>query len=474
MDARRPIRWLLAATLLSVGWTAHGANPIGWRGDGTGHYGDANPPTTWSETQNVRWSAALPSWGNGSPVVVGDIVFVTVEPTWLVAIDRRTGTTLWKAQNRVLDAVGGAERAEITTRLTHAEGHASALKEEQRKLSRLKRTARKASRPGDSKRLAGELEAATARVTEARDALEASRALRTPPTGDIIGYASSTPVSDGKRVFALFGNGVVSAFDLEGKRLWSRWFRNSPKIRSRFLMHGHTEGHAASPRLVAGILVVGFGSLMGLDPSTGKTRWDAGTFRDYGTPGVLKVAGETVIVTAEGRRIRADDGVALPSKDPHTFYTSPVIAGGRVYVTGATSDDAGQPRARASLWSTTGAEGPIWTTDLDRARYHVSPLVHHGLIYTLSVRGRLRVLRAKDGSLVYEEKLALERPQVSFSHAGGLLYIFGSEGRALVLRPGERFEVVASNRLGPMRATPSFVGDAIYVRTHDRLYCLGE
>jgi outer membrane protein assembly factor BamB len=213
---------------------------------------------------------------------------------------------------------------------------------------------------------------------------------------------------------------------------------------------------------------------MGLDPSTGATRWDAGTFRDYGTPAILKRSDETLIVTAEGRRIRAGDGVALPSRDPHTYYTSPVIDGDRVYVTGATSDDAGRPKARASLWSTTGEAGPIWTAELDAARYHVSPIVTGGRVYTLSVRGRLRVLRSRDGSLIYEKKLKLERPQVSFSHAGGLLYLFGSEGRAIVLKPGDDFEVVAKNRLTPMRATPFFLGDAIYVRTHERLYCLGE
>ena len=36
------------------------------------------------------------------------------------------------------------------------------------------------------------------------------------------GYASSTPVSDGKRVFVFFGKTGVLAFDFEGKQLWHK------------------------------------------------------------------------------------------------------------------------------------------------------------------------------------------------------------------------------------------------------------
>ena len=34
------------------------------------------------------------------------------------------------------------------------------------------------------------------------------------------GYASHTPVSDGKRIYVFFGKTGVLAFDLEGKKLW--------------------------------------------------------------------------------------------------------------------------------------------------------------------------------------------------------------------------------------------------------------
>jgi hypothetical protein len=97
-----------------------------------------------------------------------------------------------------------------------------------------------------------------------------------------------------------------------------------------------------------------------------------------------------------------------------------------------------------------------------------------GLLYALSVRGLLRVVRTSDGAMVYEKKLDLERPQVSFSLAGDRLFVFGAEGESLTLRAGPRFELLQRNVLEPLRATPFFQGKAIYVRTHDHLYRLGE
>ncbi len=475
MDARLSSVVLFSAlALCAISTVAHGGGPVGWRYDGSGHYPSADPPERWSTTENVRWATPLPSWGNGSPVVSGDRVFVTAEPTWLMAFDRETGALLWKADNGVLTGVQGAEKQRLSERLDTTKQHQAELKEKQRALSRLKRSARKARDRASSERLVVELNELKEEVSRLRDSVEKTRHLRTESTVDIIGYASSTPVTDGKRVFAVFGNGVVSAFDVSGARLWSRWLRDSEKLKPPFPMHGHVEGHAASPRLAGGVLVVGFGSLMGLDPSTGATRWDAGTFRDYGTPAVLSTPKGELVITADGRRIRARDGAVLGGSDPLTYYTSPVVAGGRIYVTGATSDDAGRPAARAARWSSDGASAPDWNAPLDEARHHVSPIVVGGLLYALSVRGVLRVIRASDGAPMYEQKLDLERPQASLSLAGDRLFLFDAEGVSLVLRAGPRFEQVGRNTLEPLRATPFFEGSAIYVRTHDHLYRLGE
>ena len=68
-------------------------------------------PTTWSETENLKWKVPLPGAGVSCPIVVGNRVFVTCysgyginqdEPgdvkdlvRHLVCVDRITGKTLW-------------------------------------------------------------------------------------------------------------------------------------------------------------------------------------------------------------------------------------------------------------------------------------------------------------------------------------------------------------------------------------------
>ncbi len=108
------------------------AQPIGWRGDGSGVFPDARPPakfsdgTTWSwqmlpdprrpnskhrvpvftrdaaNSKNIRWRTLLPNWSNASPIVVGGRVFTMCEPVGsqplLVCLDSDTGRLLWRRE----------------------------------------------------------------------------------------------------------------------------------------------------------------------------------------------------------------------------------------------------------------------------------------------------------------------------------------------------------------------------------------
>src|SRR5215831_7183611 len=57
-----------------------GASPDNWpqwRGPlANGVAPHANPPTRWSETNNVRWKIALPGKAHSSPIIFGDWVYV--------------------------------------------------------------------------------------------------------------------------------------------------------------------------------------------------------------------------------------------------------------------------------------------------------------------------------------------------------------------------------------------------------------
>jgi outer membrane protein assembly factor BamB len=82
-----------------------------WRGPtATGAAGDnANPPLTWSETENIKWKVEVPGEGISSPVVWADkIFFLTAcesekEGAYkfdFVCMDRNTGKILWQKTAR--------------------------------------------------------------------------------------------------------------------------------------------------------------------------------------------------------------------------------------------------------------------------------------------------------------------------------------------------------------------------------------
>src|SRR5262249_52778000 len=101
------------------------------------------------------------------------------------------------------------------------------------------------------------------------------------------GYASSTPVSDGERIYVFFGKAGVFAFDLSGKRLWDKSVgtQSGPQ----------RWGSGASPILHENLVIVNASeessSLVALDRATGKEVWKAeadGIGGTWGTPIVVQ------------------------------------------------------------------------------------------------------------------------------------------------------------------------------------------
>ena len=63
---------------------------------GEGHAGGPSPPLTWSETENIKWKAAIPGKGWSSPVLQGDQIWLTtaLEPPYglrAICLDRNSG-----------------------------------------------------------------------------------------------------------------------------------------------------------------------------------------------------------------------------------------------------------------------------------------------------------------------------------------------------------------------------------------------
>jgi outer membrane protein assembly factor BamB len=273
------------------------------------------------------------------------------------------------------------------------------------------------------------------------------------------GNSAGTPVSDGKYVATVFGNGVAAVYTLEGKRLWGKLIE-SPRI---------TFGPSASPLLLQGKLIVHFKDLVGLDVATGKEAWRVPLTATHASPVATRLGKDDVVVSPTGAIVRARDGKVLARGKFRTSQSSPVLDGDAIYLFGSTFEAHKLSRGEGGEVKVTS----LWSRDGYGDRQHLpSPVVHDGLIYGVTTGGFVEVLDAKTGERVYRQRLNLSQVYSSVTLAGGLLYAFDVRGKAVVFKTGRRFERVAVNQLEGTGSCPVIAGDHLYVRGKQNLYCL--
>ncbi|MCB9664626.1 MAG: PQQ-binding-like beta-propeller repeat protein [Alphaproteobacteria bacterium] len=457
---------LLAALALA-------ASPVGWRGDGSGRFPDATPPAQWSRTAGLLWQTDLASWSNAAPIATGGLVCTLTEPSTVTCMDAGTGAVRWQGTNEVVDTLPEAQAAGLRGKL----GRAEALEEEHRELQRSYSEARRAARGGGD--VVAELERIAARMTELRSVLNELAPYRTAQADRVIGWSSPTPVTDGTHLWAVFSTGVVSCWTLDGKKVWSRWLGAS-----KGALKGYDGVPTASPRLVAGTLVVGFDTLRGLDPATGLDRWTAGPYADFGTPEVTVLDGRPLVLTPDGRVLDARDGRVLLEGLGDLWYSGPVVQGDRAYWGGTTSDE-GRPPAwptavKAWRLRTQGdglAADPLWTVQLPvRHRFYSTPLADGDRLVLVSRERHLVVLDTADGSLVGQRELEVDVPAevwASPQRVGPDWMVMTDQGHVLRLDRATLATKTVS-RLERGLGNPLFVGGRVYVRGREHLFAVGR
>lgn len=463
------------------------AGPHGFRHDGSAVVPDVRPPVFWDVTAFDEglvggrlarrcWSTPLEAPTNSTPVIVGDRVFTMVEPTQLVAVDRSTGAVLWSRSNGALDALTGAERAAAEQQLAGAIAAETRLIEVQRTYSALQRDVRRSHGEvsGDG------LEAMATEMTALREEIGGARLLRTATTKSFIGYTSPTPVTDGASIWTLVGQGVLSRFTLDGERQWSRWL--GPPVEP---MRGYDDGHASSPWLADGVLVVPYGRLRGLDPVTGEQRWEGEVWPHYGNPAFGTVGGTSLAVSPSGAIVRVRDGRVLGQLPDSLTYIGPLMVGDVVYTFGNDDDpEKGGKRLvatahRLAVKGDVASVTHIWDASMPAGhRFYSPPIAVGDRLYVVSRRAVLWVVDRTTGAIVSEQEMGSvfrgADMYASPTVAGGHLFLTGATGVSVVvsLEDPAAPQHVATNTLEPMHAGPAFVGDRLYLRTLAGLWCV--
>lgn len=303
-------------------------------------------------------------------------------------------------------------------------------------------------------------------------------------------YASETPVSDGRRVYALFGDVGLYCFTLEGEPVWEK---ELPPCKTRF-----DWGTAASPVINEDRLYFVSDSedasyLAALDTETGQQIWrvDREEKSNWATPFIWKNEERTEIVTPGTGRIRSYDlsGNQLYELGGCSSITiaTPYSAHGLLYVTSGYVNDekrpifAIRPGARGDISlnaSATSNEFIVWC-QRKAAPYNPSTIVYGEQLYVLYDRGLMASFDARTGEMIYEkQRLRGGRAFTASPWAyRGKIFCLNEFGKTVVIRAGREFEQLYGNDLESEElcmATPAIAGERLILRTGDAVYCIGE
>jgi len=436
------VRWI-RVILISAGLAGGASGNAGdWpqfrgpRGDGTSDA--AGLALTWSETENVLWRAQVAGHGRSSPVVLGDRLWLTtaeesLPPPELVAVRLRDHP----------DPGAVYVASKVTLRLLCLDWTTGKLRYDK----------------------------------------EVLRLVRPEPVHRLSSYATPTPAVEPGRVYCDFGAWGTLCLDADsGRVLWECQ-----------LPADHIIGPASSPVLFRDLLVlVRDGAdvqyVAAVDKHTGRTAWktdrppiEAATGNEkksYSTPLLIEAAGRWQMIVPGAQWVCSYDPPTGEEiwrvRHGRNFSVAPrpVFGHGMVYLS------TGCPAPE--LWAIrVDGQGDVSRTHVAwRAKSSIpsmsSPLVVRGEIYCISDSGIASCFDAQTGQRLWRERIG-EEHIASPIYADGKVYFFSREAKTTVIQAGREFVKLAENQLeGALIATPAVAAEAIFLRTDERLYCIGK
>lgn len=319
--------------------------------------------------------------------------------------------------------------------------------------------------------------------------------------GDEGNSASPSPVTDGRHVWAFFGNGALACFDFDGNEVWKKdmqkdygTFEIQFGMSSTPVLHGENLYF----QLIHGKWSAepSHGIVVALDKNTGKQVWKSDRITDainenkhsYASAVLYSDDKQEYLVTHGADYVIAYDlkdgkelwrcGNLNPKgnyNDTLRLVASPATAPGLVVVPSAKGGPVLGLKADLKGDVTEEESAAKWV--MDRGTPDVpSPLIYDGLVYLCRENGNLICLDAESGKQIYEERTKSERHRASPVYADGNVYLTSRDsGTITVVKAGRDFQIVSQNSMGEgISASPVVSGGRIYVRTYDALYAIGK
>jgi outer membrane protein assembly factor BamB len=300
-------------------------------------------------------------------------------------------------------------------------------------------------------------------------------------------YASSTPVTDGERVYAVFADGSLVALDFEGNVVWT----------NRDHTYYSKHGLGASPILYEDLLIMPFdGSsdganlqigwkipwdrafLLALDKHTGEVRWKGTRGKSriaHVTPNVLEANGQTQIVSGAGDAIQGFDPET--GERIWTVYSqgegvtpSIVIGDGLIF----TCSGFEKPTIRVVR---PGGRGDVTETHIAWEQTESVPSLSSLLyvepyVYSITDKGVATCYEAATGDVVWQGRIGGNH-SASPVYADGKIYFLSEQGETTIIEAGPEFKIVARNNIGEKcQASIAVSQGRLFIRSDKNLYCI--
>jgi outer membrane protein assembly factor BamB len=375
-------------------------------------------PTSWSATENITWKAEMPGPGASCPITLGNRVFITCYSGY--GIEPATGEQEVLLRHLLcLDRANGDVVWHKTFEPTLPEH-----------------------------KYQGE--------------------------GSYHGYAASTPVTDGERLYVFFGKSGVFSFDLNGEQLW----------RAQVGDRTSGWGSGGSPVLYKNLVIVNAsvesGSLVALDKESGDEVWKTGGIGSaWNTPVLVPGQGRTELVVSIQNHLvslNPDDGKELWRAEGVHRYVCPSVVYHEdvVYAIGG---------GHTSLAVRTGGSGDVSKSHglwrLKKGANVSSPVYYKGHLYWTRDGSTACCQNPATGEFIYEERLPdAGRVWSSPVLADGKLYYVSQHKGTFVVAASPKFELLAHNVIDDddsrTNASPIVSNGQLLLRSDRNLYCIGK
>ena len=476
------IKRFAAFILLTSAAVAQAAGPNDsnwsqWRGPlATGVAPAGDPPVKWSETENVKWKAKLPGKGSSTPIVWENMVFIhaamPAPKTEAAAAPTADGTGVVSLvlQQQPNQQPGGERPGGRRGGPGGGPGGGG-------------RGGRGGFGGGGPPTDKYQFVLLCLDRQSGKTLWQKVVREEVPHEGHHRdhGFASHSPVTDGKLVFAYFGSRGLHCFDVQGNL---KWQKDLGRMQTK-----NSFGEGSSPALHGDTLVInwdheGEDFIVALDKNTGDELWRQPRNEDttWSTPLVVEHGGKAQVIVSATGKVRSYDlksGKQVWEVGGMTSNAipTPVAAGDMVYLTSGFRGSALLAVKLGREGDLTGTDAIVWKHNKNTP-YVPSPLLYGNRLYLFAANNNLlSCFDAKTGKILIDSQRVEDLEGVYASPVGAAdrVYLTGRNGATVVIKNADTFEVIGTNKLDErIDASPAIAGNEIFLRGTDSLYCIAK